>query len=241
MNRILEDRGIGEVVRVTESPEDYGFDKSTPPNIQELMMQRFFPKDWENLSGEERLRELNRALIESVLKLEKHSTTDGLTGLKNRKFFNKALQTETEEAQRHKHNLSMIFIDLDHFKNVNDTHGHQAGDEVLRKVADTLKLNIRKADLAARYGGEEMVILLPHASLEEAMKIAEKLRLEIENLTFETSNELKVTASFGVAQLEENEDIVAIADRNLYAAKANGRNCVVCESPEAAGEERIAA
>jgi diguanylate cyclase (GGDEF)-like protein len=121
----------------------------------------------------------------------------------------------------------LLFIDIDHFKKINDTYGHNIGDQVLLAFVDTLSKNTRTQDLLARWGGEEFVLACPDTSLENACGLAEKLRRCIEENNWPKA--LRVTASFGVAQLLEGEsptDFIARADKALYVAKAQGRNCV---------------
>ena len=138
-----------------------------------------------------------------------------------------------ELINRNNQDLSIIAIDIDRFKKINDTFGHNMGDEVLIKVANILRSSIRKSDIVARFGGEEFVILLINASLDEATSIAEKIRVTIEKTIIKVDNrEIRITSSFGVATLnkENNEEITTTlqrADDLLYIAKKHGRNEVV--------------
>lgn len=163
------------------------------------------------------------------------ASTDGLTGLANHRTFQESLRHELTLA--HKGKLSIILLDVDHFKRYNDTHGHPQGDIVLKGVGEALREGIRKADLVARYGGEEFVVLLPGAGKADAMVIAERMRAAIEQRQFPKDS---VTASFGVATLSTDcpsaEELIQSADEALYASKARGRNCVTH-----AGEIRRAA
>ncbi|EDP74082.1 GGDEF domain-containing protein [Hydrogenivirga sp. 128-5-R1-1] len=155
------------------------------------------------------------------------SETDRLTGLYNKGKFNEVLQREIQRAKRYKRPLSLIIFDIDHFKKINDTYGHKVGDEVLKALAKLIKKNIRKTDFAARWGGEEFVILAPETNVEGAKKLAEKLRQAVETYKFPTVG--KVTISLGVAQLEPDEkpeDFIVRADMALYKAKEGGRNRV---------------
>ncbi len=153
--------------------------------------------------------------------------TDPLTGLYNKGKFNEVLQKEIERAKRYKRPLSIIVFDIDHFKKINDTYGHKIGDDVLKSLAKIIKSSVRKTDFAARWGGEEFVILLPETDLEGARKVAEKLREKVEKHKFPGVG--KVTISLGVAQLKDNEDpndFIVRADMALYKAKEGGRNRV---------------
>jgi diguanylate cyclase (GGDEF)-like protein len=158
---------------------------------------------------------------------------DPLTGLYNRGHLEATLESEFAFAQRHKTPLSVVFVDLDHFTEVNNRHGHQAGDAILRAAAHTMANAIRTEDLVARYGGEEFVILARGIDLNGALVMAERVRRVLELMVLPyRSKELRVTASFGVAcfeaatPFETVERLVAAADRAVYRAKAEGRNRV---------------
>ncbi len=156
------------------------------------------------------------------------ATHDALTGIYNRVYFSDSLMHKMEMAQRYDSSLSLILFDIDHFKSVNDTYGHLVGDEVLIKLAATIKRLLRKSDSIARWGGEEFVVLLPNTGIEQAELIAENLRQQIEQIAFRKLG--RVTSSFGVAELLKNEDekdFLKRVDEALYMAKSSGRNCVV--------------
>jgi diguanylate cyclase (GGDEF)-like protein/PAS domain S-box-containing protein len=156
------------------------------------------------------------------------ATTDGLTGLKNHRAFQERLQGDCESATRHQTPLSLLLLDVDHFKQFNDTFGHPAGDAVLKQVAALLEYTIRDCDFAARYGGEEFVVILPQTDSIGALQAAERCRIAIESAEWRCR---PVTASFGVATLSltctSSPDLIAAADQALYAAKFNGRNQVM--------------
>ncbi|TAN44798.1 MAG: diguanylate cyclase [Nitrospirae bacterium] len=160
-------------------------------------------------------------------KLRKSAEHDFLTNIYNRRKFYEILENEVERANRHSRQLSITMFDIDHFKAVNDTFGHDKGDYVLKTVAGIVEESIRKTDIFARYGGEEFVILAPETDLEGAAGIAEKSRNSIESFDFDYAG--KLTASFGVASFEKGmtaDKLVQEADRLLYLAKNNGRNRV---------------
>jgi len=155
--------------------------------------------------------------------------TDSLTHLANRRFFIDFLEKALSFAKRHEQPLSVIMADLDNFKSINDTYGHQAGDQVLIAFAEAMQASIRQEDLAARFGGEEFILLLPGTTLEEAAILAERLRANLENLVFPALT-TRVTASFGIAQYRPDdtlETLVKRVDEALYAAKTAGRNGVM--------------
>jgi diguanylate cyclase (GGDEF)-like protein len=161
------------------------------------------------------------------------SITDQLTKVYNRLYVSERLPAEVERATRYKHPLSLIITDIDHFKSVNDTFGHQAGDALLRLIAATLSDSLRNdIDWVARYGGEEFLMVLPETGLNEAMKVAERLRTAVASARVDwEGTQLACTASFGVAALTADqttvEKLFQVADRSLYLAKHRGRNRVV--------------
>jgi len=162
--------------------------------------------------------------------------TDQLTGLANRRKLDRTLEQEITRARRFEVPLSVVMIDLDHFKRVNDTHGHPAGDAVLSAVGRTVLGELREVDLAGRYGGEELLLVLPGTNLEGAQSAAERVRTAIADLVVtHDRTSLRVTASAGCATLEPHKprtasELVQAADAALYAAKEAGRDCVVLES-----------
>jgi diguanylate cyclase (GGDEF)-like protein len=174
-----------------------------------------------------RMEESNELLMELAIR-------DGLTGLFNHRHFKEVLETELTRAARYKRPLCLIMMDVDHFKIYNDTHGHPAGDEVLRTLADLIKSRLRDVDSSARYGGEEFVALLPETDWKNGKIVAEDIRAQMENYPFkgrESQPLGKVTVSFGVAEFPADAaDAVSLikkADEALYRAKDSGRNQVV--------------
>ncbi len=157
--------------------------------------------------------------------------TDELTGLYVRRFYFRRLDEELRRQKRYNNRLSMLMMDIDHFKKFNDTYGHEMGDDVLRVVARTLQAEAREVDVVARYGGEEFCILLPETDPEGALKAGDRFRsaIEAQEIPHEDGH-VTVTASFGTAEATEDtpkgEDLVRNADVALYHAKANGRNRV---------------
>ncbi len=167
-------------------------------------------------------------LKDTIVKERKKAYKDALTALPNRLAYEEKLREELTRKLRYGNNLSLAVIDIDKFKNVNDTYGHKAGDKVLRTVADLCVKHIRNIDFIARYGGEEFVLLLPETELAEARTAAEHLREEVEKCNFHyNKNEVPVTISLGLAEFHDNEnpdDVFKRADKALYAAKQSGRN-----------------
>ncbi len=178
-----------------------------------------------------RVEELARRLKAANEKLRKLSILDGLTELYNHRYFQERLHEEFERARRYKRNLSVIMIDIDHFKKINDTYGHLFGDFVLRELARIIKENLRKSDIAARYGGEEFAIILPETEIQGATTLGERLRRKVEEHTFQMDGiSVKVTISLGVASIfpartkKTPRDLLETADKALYYSKTHGRN-----------------
>jgi diguanylate cyclase (GGDEF)-like protein len=188
---------------------------------------------------------LQHDIIEAYLQADVMAGLDHLTGLANRRTFDKELSREWRRAVREHGNLSLLMIDIDHFKRYNDHYGHIAGDECLRTIASLLaKTMVRSNDLAARYGGEEFAIILPGSNLAGALMIADRLREAIAraSLRHEASNHGYVTVSVGVAtayptRTMEETQLVQTADTALYLAKRNGRNQVMIGSPRQDAQE----
>ena len=165
--------------------------------------------------------------------LEQQSFLDGLTGLWNRSYLDRRLESELNVARRYGRPLTLVLADVDHFKRVNDSFGHLFGDIVLQGIAEGLRAYARRSDIVARYGGEEFAVLLTDTNLRAAMFVSERLRSSAENRHFEARSEVvSVTASFGVACSEDlgadltPEELIRAADVALYASKDAGRNCV---------------
>jgi len=180
-----------------------------------------------------KLKLLQDELMEKNAQLEALAITDPLTGLANRRRLMSRLDEEVSRAQRYKTPLSVVMIDIDHFKQVNDTHGHAMGDAVLRNIGAMLKSCVRTTDLAARYGGEEFTLVLPHTDVPAALQVAENLRIRFSEIEHQLDGvTLRKTASMGIAardgqgEVPQAEDLLKYADEALYHAKQNGRNQV---------------
>lgn len=170
---------------------------------------------------------VTRKLKEKLAEIERLSVTDRLTQVHNRMKFDAELEREIARAKRHHHPLALILFDLDHFKKVNDTHGHAVGDAVLVETAALVKRNLRVSDTFARWGGEEFIVLLPETTLSQSAEVAEKLRHAMEARVFPVAK--RVTCSFGCAVLDDDSDgqtLLKTADQALYRAKNLGRNRV---------------
>ena len=191
------------------------------------------------LDVEERNEELyqtNELLKVANTELEKIAITDKLTNLYNRRYFDRFFKREWQRARRNKQSIALIMLDIDKFKNYNDTYGHLAGDQCLESIAEQIKRTLKRpGDFVARYGGEEFAVVLPNTPLEGATSLAEEIREEIESLSIQFEKiETKATVSLGVAALIPDsrmapEDLIAAADAALYQAKESGRNRVISQ------------
>lgn len=176
----------------------------------------------------ETLSEKIRQLEEANATISNLAATDELTGLYNRRYFNENVTKSLGSAKRHKTPLSLVMVDIDKFKVVNDTHGHSVGDQVLKMFSDILRGFARAGDVSARWGGEEFIILLTQTSRQGAAAMAERMRGDVEFESLRATS-IPVTISLGVVELEEGEDTEALikrADQALYRAKNEGRNRV---------------
>lgn len=178
--------------------------------------------------------------------LRRAAITDGLTGLHNHDHFNRLLESEMSRTRRYGHPLALIMMDMDFFKAINDTFGHLVGNAVLEKVAFILRESIREVDSAARFGGDEFVIILPQATIADALQVAERIRATLaESLRIEALHGHSLTASLGIADSDDPRvscaaDLVDMADRALYLAKHRGRNQAACSNEVEEGAELVA-
>lgn len=184
----------------------------------------------ENMSLVHRLTEINAIVKQQAIH-------DVLTGLFNRLYLSDFLPKEMERSQRSGKPLSVIMIDIDHFKHFNDTYGHDAGDEVLKELGSFLSNRVRGSDIACRFGGEEFILVLPEITIEAAAKRAEKLRQEVKNLRVRVNGKWldPITLSFGIAEFPKHganmKELIDSADRALYQAKNEGRDCIRLSMP----------
>jgi len=198
-------------------------------NITNKKNENFFDQDDLDFMG----ALANQAAIAiSNAQLYELAITDSLTKLYIRRHFEFQIENEIKRSTRYNHHLSLLMMDIDNFKAINDTYGHQMGDEMLKKVSQVILNTIRKIDMAARYGGEEFAVILPETHKENAKKIAERLRKKISDISITTKSgtEVKPTISIGVASFpvdaDSKIDLIGLADEALYFAKKSGKNCV---------------
>ncbi|MHC4871892.1 MAG: diguanylate cyclase [Planctomycetota bacterium] len=229
--RMMEEQLVDEVNRTRKAEERMREALMRQDQIASNLMQA--QRDLRQ--KQEQLEEAYSKLEEANEKLERLSITDELTKIYNRRYFDSAFAREVRRCERYSHPVSVFMIDIDHFKGVNDTHGHQVGDMVLSRLGHILIEQFRETDILARYGGEEFVVVLPETNSSTALAIAERLRERVEKEIFILDYvELKITVSIGSmtgkAAKMLPEKILAEADEALYKAKNTGRNKVV-ESP----------
>ena len=200
------------------------------------------PKIGKDELGElqEAFNEMSRELDVERKRLRSESQSDGLTGLFNMRYFRMQLVEEFSRSQRYSRPLTLLMLDVDHFKAYNDRNGHPAGDIVLKEVSRILIRNVRGTDIVARYGGEEFVVLLPETPLDAGMNVAEKIRKAVEEHYFpfagsKTGERLSVSigvASYPDVRVTSDQDLIEASDKALYAAKRAGRNRVIASSPQ---------
>ncbi len=227
-----------------ETPEMEEFDSLLSDTLQVERRVKELLDQTAGLSEREEIHRFKHFLNGMRHRMNTMANVDRLTGLFNRRFFDNQIAFEVERAARYGHAVSLVMIDIDHFKKVNDSLGHQKGDEVLAAVGALVEANTRSSDIAARYGGEEMAVILPETNREHAAIAAEKLRRRIESES-EARTKVLVTVSIGVATAGPGSEagprpepggkttpahLVEAADAALYAAKERGRNRVVVHS-----------
>jgi len=235
---LVTSRREGKIEGLELGADDY---LVKPFDMQELSarvksMLRLKALHDELLDKNRALDRANQELETRRLELLQLSRTDPLTGLHNRRYFEERLDLEFERSRRYRVPITCLMLDLDHFKQLNDTHGHASGDEMLRQVSAVAKASLRSVDLLARYGGEELIALLPETALDEARIVAERIRAGIAALAVEKKGAgepvtLRCTASIGLAtfpahQIDSSEVLLRFADDALYTAKSTGRDKV---------------
>ena len=230
-SRIEKKGGKTTIIDLESTNCTYLNDIRLDPNVEYILA------DGDRLKiGRTIFKYLSGNVIENLYYEEIHrmAIMDGLTNLFNKRYFLETLVKEAARARRYHRPLSLIMIDLDHFKQVNDTYGHLAGDHILKELGELLRSRIRREEIVVRYGGEELAILLPETAKDGAAEVADQMRQRVESHTFSfAGKKITITISAGVAELiETNYDFngfVDVADERLYAAKKGGRNKVIAE------------
>jgi diguanylate cyclase (GGDEF)-like protein len=253
VNRARVHRFLSKPLRLTELPATVGdaireawLESENARLVTELAYKN---DELNQINGrlEVEVRERTTELQAAIQKLEELALRDGLTGLFNHRFLQEALDSELSRARRHAHPVSLLFIDVDHFKQFNDRHGHPAGDRLLRRIADVLTggrnsglpVQARASDIVARYGGEEFMMVLPETGIEGALIKAERVRRRVAEFPFDQADTQPggvVSISIGLATFPdhgaEKQPLIDVADRELYRAKRAGRNRVCAPDRE---------
>lgn len=221
-----------EVIVMTGYTEDFSYESAISRGASDFVLKPIRLEELElRISRVFQERELKRERDEMVRRLKELSITDGLTGLYNSRHFYTQLNREVDRSDRYFHPLSLLLLDIDRFKSYNDAYGHLAGDKVLSRMSGLITGMLRKMDTAYRYGGEEFTVILPEATGEEAVIVAERIRQSVGSTPFkpETGTEIAITISIGVTEYCPQEKISAFvrrADQAMYASKQAGRNSV---------------
>ena len=229
IDRLVEafDAGANDYMTKPINPKILGARLSAGQRVVQLQEELEYER--------QQLHKFSTELADSNQRLQQLALTDELTGLHNRRFANEHLERQWSLAQRNKSLLSCMMLDIDYFKQVNDTYGHKTGDDVLKQVAEALQLSIRKQDVVCRLGGEEFLVICPDVQAEELYKYAERLREKISALNFSDSanKKFKLTVSIGAASkipvMSSAEILLQLADKRLYIAKESGRNRTVAD------------
>jgi len=225
------------IIFITAKTDEASIEKAYDVGGMDYITKPFKPKElFARIKTQLHIRALIEELERSKCELKRLSETDPMTNLYNRRYFNDASKTIMELAKRDNTPLTVVMLDIDKFKKVNDTYGHDVGDDILISISNILLEMTRKSDLDCRFGGEEFILLLPETSLEGSMVIAEKIRKKVAafSLTLKDDREVSVTVSLGVSQIDMQHDLsiapaIKRADIALYKAKESGRNKVCVE------------
>ena len=238
LTRLIKKEYDSDVIVMTGYSGDYSYEEAInmgasdfvikPVRLEELLLR---------LKRVLKERDLTQERVRMMKKLQKLAITDGLTKLHNSRSFYSQIEVEVDRYNRYKHPLSLLLLDIDHFKHYNDSFGHLEGDKVLVRISQIIRSCLRKLDTAYRYGGEEFTVILPETTCEEARNVAERIRnaVKAEKFDPETENDITITISIGVTQYSPEEELSAFiqrADKAMYSSKQNGRNKVTALIPE---------
>jgi diguanylate cyclase (GGDEF)-like protein len=238
LTRLIKKEYDSDVIVMTGYSGDYSYEEAInmgasdfvikPVRLEELLLR---------LKRVLKERDLTQERVRMMEKLQKLAITDGLTKLHNSRSFYSQIEVEVDRFNRYKHPLSLLLLDIDHFKQYNDTFGHLQGDKVLVRISQIIRSCLRKLDTAYRYGGEEFTVILPETTCEEAQNVAERIRNAVKSEKFDpdTGNDITITISIGVTQYSPEEELSAFiqrADKAMYSSKQNGRNKVTALIPE---------
>jgi diguanylate cyclase (GGDEF)-like protein len=232
LTKIIKKDKDADVIVMTGYSDDYSYEEAInigasdfvikPVRLEELLLR---------LKRVLKERDLTKERVRMMEKLQKLAVTDGLTRLYNSRSFYSQLETEVDRFNRYKHPLALLLLDLDHFKDYNDSYGHLEGDKILVRFSQIIKSCLRANDTAYRYGGEEFTVILPETGAEEAGTVAQRIRAALEAERFSPVNDkkVKITISIGVTEYQAKEELstfIQRADRAMYRSKQKGRNMV---------------
>jgi len=227
---LIKESYDADVIVMTGYSGNYSYEEAINKGASDLVFKPVRYKELQmRLKRVLKEQQLTRERIQMLGKLQKLAITDGLTKLYNSRYFYNQVDLEVDRSNRYHHTLSLLLLDIDHFKVYNDSYGHLEGDKVLVQIGEVIKACLRKMDTAYRYGGEEFTVILPETSGQEAIHVAERIRTSIEKEVFlpDSGQENKITISIGVTQYIPGERISALverADKAMYVSKENGRN-----------------
>ena len=232
LTNLIKKNNNSDVIVTTGYSDDYSYEEAInigasdfvikPVRLEELLLR---------LKRVLKERELTKERVRMMEKLQRLAVTDGLTKLYNSRSFYSQLETEVDRVNRYKHPLSLLLLDLDHFKDYNDNYGHLEGDKVLVRFSQIIKSCLRTNDSAYRYGGEEFTVILPETGAAEAKTVGQRIRIALENERFSPGSgaPVVITISIGVTEYQPKEELAAFikrADKAMYLSKQNGRNKV---------------
>jgi two-component system, cell cycle response regulator len=230
MTQHIKEKYDTDIIVITGYTADYSYEEAIskgaddfvfkPIKLEELLLR---------LKRVIRERELTQERTKMLDQLKELSITDDLTKLYNSRYFYQQLQNEIKKFYRYHRPLSLLLIDIDHFKFYNDTYGHLEGDKILFKIAGLISSCLRAMDTAYRYGGEEFTIILPETSCDAALIVAERLLRTVRTTFFDENSGTKITVSIGVSEYADSEamnDFIRRTDKAMYVAKGKGRNCI---------------
>jgi len=232
LTKSIRQNNDSDVIVMTGYGDDYSYEEAInigasdfvikPVRLEELLLR---------LKRVLKERELTKERVRMMKKLQKLAVTDGLTKLYNSRSFYSQLETEVDRFNRYKHPLALLLLDLDHFKEYNDSYGHLEGDKILVRFSQIIKSCLRTNDSAYRYGGEEFTVILPETAGPEANTVAQRIRssLEVERFSPGNGQDAQITISIGVTEYQEKEELstfIQRADKAMYVSKQNGRNKV---------------
>lgn len=221
-----------DVIVLTEYQSDYSYEEAISKGASDFIFKPLrFEELLLRLERVIRVRKLDTERVKMLERLKELSITDGLTKLFNSRHFYNQLKSEVGRCTRYQHPLTLLILDIDHFKDYNDAYGHLEGDKVLLRLGQVIKLLLRKMDSAYRYGGEEFTIILPETEMAEARTVAQRIRRAVKAIVFsaEPGTEVSVTVSVGMTEYRPPEDITTFvqrADKALYQSKSDGRDRV---------------